>query len=131
MAFSNLWWLSTWRTLDIGGSLGTIFFTFTSWRAIRPAESQVFMLAFRPHSDLLANGPTVSARPVCAPAGLLAGRVNRPTRKPVRTYVSLYVSIYSRFWAFEITRYKINGAGNFVCQISSSACTGMADRIKN
>ncbi len=43
------------------------------------------MLAFRPHSDLLVGAPTVSARPVCVSAGLLAWRVNRPPSKPVRT----------------------------------------------
>ncbi len=31
----------------------------------RPAESLEFILAFRPHSDLLAGASTVSARPVC------------------------------------------------------------------
>ena len=51
----------------------------------RPADSLQFMLAFRPHSDLLAGASTVSARPVCASAGLLARRVNRPASKPVRT----------------------------------------------
>ena len=43
----------------------------------RPAESLVFILAFRTHSGLLARASTVSARPVCASAGLLARRVNR------------------------------------------------------
>ena len=38
----------------------------------RPAESLVFILAFRTHSGLLARTSTLSARPVCASAGLLA-----------------------------------------------------------
>ena len=39
------------------------------------------MLALRPHSDLLAKESTVSARPVCAPAGLLARPANRSEHK--------------------------------------------------
>ncbi len=54
-------------------------------RADRPAEIVDFVLAFRPHSDLLAKISTVSARPVYSTAGLLTWRVNRPASKPVRT----------------------------------------------
>ena len=50
-----------------------MMFCVDLWRANRPAESLAFMLAFRPHSDLPAKKSTVSARPVCAPADLLAG----------------------------------------------------------
>ena len=57
-------------------------------RADRPAESVDFVLAFRPHSDLLAKMATVSARPIYSTAGLLDWRVNRPASKPVRTYTS-------------------------------------------
>ena len=66
-------------------------FRLTNW----PADSLEFMLAFRPHSDLLAGASTVSARPVCASAGLLAWRVNRPASKPVRTYSYLSFKFYS------------------------------------
>ena len=62
----------------------------------RPAESLEFILAFRPHSDLLAGASTVSARPVCASAGLLAWRVNRPARKPVRTHIKTKVWILEK-----------------------------------
>ena len=47
-------------------------------RADRPAESVDFVLAFRPHSDLLAKMSTISARPIYSTAGLLDWRVNRP-----------------------------------------------------
>ena len=55
-------------------------------RAGRPAESADFVLAFRPHSDLLAKMSTVSVRLIYSTAGLLDYRVNRPASKPVRTY---------------------------------------------
>ena len=52
-------------------------------RVDRPAETVDFVLAFWPHSDLLAKMPTVSARPVYySTAGLLDRRVNRPASKP-------------------------------------------------
>ena len=63
-------------------------FRLTNW----PADSLEFMLAFRPHSDLLAGASTVSARPVCASAGLLAWRVNRPASKPVRTWLKTQIT---------------------------------------
>ncbi len=45
-------------------------------RVDRPAETVDFVLAFWPHSDLLAKMPTVSARPVYySTAGLLDRRV--------------------------------------------------------
>ena len=68
-------------------------FRLTNW----PANSLEFMLAFRPHFDLLAGASTVSARPVCESAGLLAWRVNRPASKPVRTYISLMAKLYKFF----------------------------------
>ena len=52
----------------------------------RPAESLEFILAFQPHSDLLAGASNTSARPVCTSAGLLTRQVNQPASKPVRTY---------------------------------------------
>ena len=57
-------------------------------RADRPAETVDFILAYRPHSDLLAKISNVSARPVQSTAGLLDRRVNRPASKTARTYVS-------------------------------------------
>ncbi len=45
------------------------------WRADRPAKIEDFVLAFRPHSDLLPKISTVSARPTYSTAGLLDRRV--------------------------------------------------------
>ncbi len=71
----------------------------TNW----PADSLEFMLAFWPHSDLLAGASTVSARPVCASAGLLAWRMNRPASKPVRTYITcLHLLTYIHFLSLNL-----------------------------
>ena len=77
----------------------------------RPADSLQFMLAFRPHSDLLAGASTVSARPVCASAGLLARRVNRPASKLVRTYTMSSNNSHSFMGIASIP--KLKGKSNY------------------
>ena len=55
------------------------------------------MLAFRPHSGLLAKASTVSARPVCGSAGLLARRVNRSEHIQVGPRGARTVELRERF----------------------------------
>ena len=57
----------------------------------RPAETVDFVIAFRPHSDLLAKMYTVSAKPVYS-----TDRFARVASKPVRTYSMICAAVQLR-----------------------------------
>ena len=79
----------------------------------------MYLTDFEPFMDFELWGTYllwVSARPVCASAGSLAWRVNRPASKPVRTYATKYIMLQNYAIPFS-TSARILTHLTFICPI--------------